>query len=97
MKRAIRLSCEAEHDLIGIWEYTRNQWDAYQADKYLDELDKAVRLLAENPKLGAPRDDVRQGYRVLFVNRHAVYYIVKTSAIHIVRVLHDQMDVGTRF
>jgi plasmid stabilization system protein ParE len=44
--------------------------------------------------MGAKRDYVREGYRVLSINKHAVYYTVTPSAIHIIRVLHGQMDPG---
>jgi toxin ParE1/3/4 len=87
--RRVRL---AESDLLEIWQYTFEQWDDDQADKYLDELDKGIALLEENANLGAKRDYVRDGYRVLFINRHAVYYIVTASTVHIVRILHSQMD-----
>jgi toxin ParE1/3/4 len=92
LRRTIRLSALAESDLIGIWRYGFERWDAGQADRYLDELDRGIGLRAENAELGAKRDDVRDGYRVLFINRHAIYYTVAPSAIHIVRVLHAQMD-----
>ena len=94
MRRTILKSALAESDLIGIWEYSFEQWDAVQADKYLDELNNGIQLLADNPELGANRDYVREGYRVLFVNRHAVYYIVTPSGIRVVRVLHEEMDPG---
>jgi plasmid stabilization system protein ParE len=42
--------------------------------------------------MGEKRDYVREGYRVLLVNSHAVYYTVTLAAIHIVRVLHGEMD-----
>jgi toxin ParE1/3/4 len=90
--RKIRLSALAESDLLDIWQYSFEQWDDAQADKYLDELHKAIGLLAENPDLGAGRDYVREGYRVLLINRHAIYYAVTDAAIRIVRVLHGQMD-----
>ena len=54
--------------------------------------DKGIRLLADNPELGVKRDYVRDEYPVLFVARHAVYYTVTPSTIHIIRVLHGQMD-----
>lgn len=92
MRRPILKSALAEGDLIEIWEYSFEQWDAPQADKYLDELSNGIQLLADNPELGANRDYVREGYRVLFVNRHAVYYVVAPSGIRIVRVLHEEMD-----
>ena len=90
--RKVRLRALAERDLIGIWKYTFGQWDEAQADKYLDELDKGIRSLAEKPELGVKRDYVREGYRVLFVNRHAVYYTATPTVVHIIRVLHGQMD-----
>jgi len=90
--RKIRLHALAESDLIAVWEYTFEQWDAAQADSYLDELDKGIRSLADNSELGAKRGYVREGYRVLFIDRHAIYYTVAGSVIHSVRVLHAQMD-----
>jgi toxin ParE1/3/4 len=92
--RRIRKHALVESDLIAIWRYSFEQWNAVQADNYLDELDSGIRQLADNPEMGAERDYVREGYRVLFINSHAVYYTVTSSAIHIVRVLHGRMDPG---
>jgi toxin ParE1/3/4 len=88
----INKHARADNDLLDIWEYTFEECGADQADKYLDELDQHIRLLAKNPDLGSRRDHIREGYRVLFANRHAVYYIVSPSAVHIIPVLHSQMD-----
>jgi toxin ParE1/3/4 len=90
--RRLLLTRLAERDLIDIWAYTRERWDAVQADKYLDALDRAIHRLPANPELGVRRDYVRKGYRVFFVHRHAVYYAATSSAIRIIRVLHGQMD-----
>jgi toxin ParE1/3/4 len=94
LRLAIHKSALAELDLISIWEYSLGQWDAAQADKYLDELDKGISALADNPELGVTRDAVRAGYRALFINNHAIYYTIGQSAIVIVRVLHEGMDPG---
>lgn len=90
--RKIRKHSLAETDLIDIWEYGFAQWGAQQADKYLDELDERIALLAEQPEMGSMRHYVRDGYRVLLINSHAVYYTVTSTAIHIIRVLHSRMD-----
>jgi toxin ParE1/3/4 len=82
----------AERDLIGIWQYTFGQWGEAQADHYLAELDEGIQRLTNNPELGASRADVRAGYRVLFIKRHAIYYKVASTVIHIIRVLHVRMD-----
>lgn len=92
MKRSIRKHALAESDLIGIWQFTFERLGEAQADKYLDELDRGIRRLEAHADIGPKRDDVREGYRVLFVNSHAIYYTVTPSMIHIVRVLHDRMD-----
>jgi toxin ParE1/3/4 len=90
----IRKYALAESDLISIWRYSFQRWGAAQADTYLDELDDGIQELVRNPEPGARRDYVREGYRVLFVNRHAIYYTVVVSTIHVVRVLHGEMDPG---
>jgi toxin ParE1/3/4 len=92
LTRKIRKHALAENDLIGIWEYTFRKWNAVQADKYLDELNHGIKQLAANPELGTKRDYAREGYHVLFINSHAVYYTIAPSTIHIIRVLHGQMD-----
>jgi toxin ParE1/3/4 len=66
--------------------------DDVQADKYLDELNAGINSLAANPELGVKRDYVREGYRALFINRHAIYYKLTATSIDVVRVLHGQMD-----
>lgn len=88
----IFISPLAERDLIGIWQYSCGQWGESQADQYLSDLDKGIQRLAGNPNSGASRAHVREGYRVLFVKSHAVYYKVTSTVIHIIRVLHVRMD-----
>ena len=90
--RKICLHALAENDLIDIWVYSFEEWDELQADKYLDKLHTAINSLASNPELGVRRDNVREGYRALIVNRHAIYYRLTPSTVEIVRVLHGQMD-----
>lgn len=92
MTHKIYKRAQAENDLLDVWEYSYREWGLEQADKYLDELDQHIQALAKNPELGSKRDYIREGYRVLFVNRHAVYHIVSHTTIHIIRVLHGQMD-----
>jgi toxin ParE1/3/4 len=92
LKRDVRKNALAESDLIGIWEYTCQEWNAAQADDYLDELAFGIEQLADNPEMGEKRDYVREGYRVLLINSHAVYYTITPAAILVVRVLHGHMD-----
>jgi len=90
--RKIHVHALAESDLIDIWQYSFEEWGEIQADKYLDELDSGIGKLADNPELGMKRDYVRDGYRVLFIGSHAVYYTATPDTVHIIRVLHGCMD-----
>ena len=90
--RTIHVHGWAESDLIDVWRYSFEQWGEAQADNYLDELDSGIRKLADDPEIGAKRDYAPEGYRVLFVGSHAVYYTVTPDAVHIIRVLHGRMD-----
>jgi toxin ParE1/3/4 len=92
VRRRIHQTALAEKDLIGIWRYTLEQWGADQADSYLGELEEGIGALVDAPEMGLSRESVRTGYRVLFINNHAVYFKVMIDKIHIVRVLHGQMD-----
>ena len=90
--RKIRLHARAETDLVDIWLHSFEEWDEAQADRYLDELNSAIETLAVNTHRGVRRDNIREGYRALFVNRHAIYYTVTPTTVEVVRVLHGQMD-----
>ena len=88
----IRLSEAAKEDLIDIWLSTQARWGEAQADSYLDDLDRALRLLADNPRKGADWTHILPGMRRLIVGRHAAFYRVKYNHIRILRVLHQSMD-----
>ena len=90
--REIVIRPRAREDLIGIWRYSFDEWGEAQADKYLEELEAGIKQLQQHPHLGKDRDDVRAGYRSLRVNQHIVYYVLTSSSIRIVRVLHTQME-----
>jgi toxin ParE1/3/4 len=42
--------------------------------------------------MGMKRDYARDGYRVLFIGSHAVYYTATPDTVHIIRIFHGRMD-----
>jgi toxin ParE1/3/4 len=87
-----RLTPAAERDLEAIWIYTFQEWDAAQANRYIDNMTTAFAELAQSPKSAPTCDHIRPGYRRRSVDRHVVYFRVTVYGIAIIRVLHDRMD-----
>ena len=86
-----RLTKDAQSDLIEIRRYTVQEWGAAQSQKYLSELRKTIRLLAETPSLGKARPEV--GLKVLsfpYVS-HVIYYVVYEQLLVVLAVLHKRM------
>lgn len=92
MKRYI-LSPTAKTDIINIRKYTTRQWGKAQADKYISQLRERMRWLLGNPRLGSPRDEIKQGYRSFNEGSHTIFYRVSASNIEIIGILHQSMDI----
>jgi toxin ParE1/3/4 len=87
----ISFSQDADADLEEIAEYTWNTWGQKQLAKYLRELDNCFERIRRNPLIGKSYESIRPNVRRIEVGRHAVFYIVESNSILIVRVLHQQM------
>ncbi|MBM3310740.1 MAG: type II toxin-antitoxin system RelE/ParE family toxin [Candidatus Aminicenantes bacterium] len=89
-RRDIRYLSAAEKDLLGIYDYAR-QDNPRAAAAFIGKIGKAVGRLAEHPYLGAVPKDERLaglGYRVLVVENILVFNVVKPTVVQIRRVLH---------
>lgn len=87
-----RLTPAAERDLEAIWIYTFQEWDAVQANRYIDSMTTAFAEQAKSPKSAPTCDHVRPGYRRRSVERHVIYFRITAYGIAIIRVLHDRMN-----
>ena len=80
--------------MVEIWRFTSDRWGEAQADKYLDELNAAFRLLLDNPRLAPERNEFRPAVRIYHHARHLIVYRVVESGINVARVLHDRMEIS---
>ena len=94
MPRILKQSL-AEQDLIEIRLYTLNEWGEYQSDKYLDDLDAAIRLLAEQPLICRERTELNPPVRIHHHAHHLIVYLALKDGINVIRVLHESMDVDS--
>jgi toxin ParE1/3/4 len=89
----VTFSRKAKADVGNIWRYTAEQWGQNQAEIYIELIESAVAAIAADPNLGQPCDEVRAGYRRYLVGSHVMFYRLKGSAVFVVRLLHQRMDI----
>ena len=88
----LRISREADADLVAISRYTTGQFGAEQARRYRDQFARCFASLLDNPLLGRSADELAPGLRRIRQQAHVVFYAPSDDAILIVRVLHHRMD-----
>ena len=88
---AFRFPRHAESDLLNICNYTLRTWGKAQAARYLGEVEACCQMLAKNPALGRPCDDIRAGLRRLEHGKHVVFYRRELGGILVSRILHQRM------
>ena len=86
--REIRLSQDAEDDLIDILAYSIANWGEARANAYKASLFKVFRELADFPALGRRRDEFGPGTRSLVSGRHVIVYRVTDDEIIVARIVH---------
>ncbi len=92
----VHRSSRAEIDLIEIWGYIAND-DPLAADRQLDRIDTACKMLAKNPQGGPCREDLARGLRFYPVGNYLIFYTVGEDGIIVVRVLHGARDYPQEF
>ncbi|QEW05952.1 type II toxin-antitoxin system RelE/ParE family toxin [Nitrincola iocasae] len=88
---AYRLTPDAQSDIIGIRQYTVQQWGETQSQAYLSELRQTIRLIAATPSLGKGRPDVGKEVLSFPYSSHVIYYIVHDKQLVVFGVLHKRM------
>jgi toxin ParE1/3/4 len=86
----------ARGDLEDIARHGDQQWGTARTRRYMDAIRERFARLRHTPGLGAPRDDIRPGYRSIAAGRHVVFYRETQDHVEIVRVLHERMDLHRR-
>lgn len=97
MKRSFRITPRAAQDLRNIARYTLKTWGRQQRDTYLLTIDRRFSWLTENPNLGKPRPEIKEGYYSYPQGSHAIFYLVREGGIDIIGVPHQRMDVVNYF
>ena len=83
---------QAGEDLLRIWEYIA-QDNEEAADRFLDRVDEACKMLANNSLSGMHRAELAEGLRSLPVGNYLIFYRPIEQGIEVIRVLHGARDV----
>ncbi|HET9956908.1 MAG TPA: type II toxin-antitoxin system RelE/ParE family toxin [Polyangiaceae bacterium] len=88
---SFRFSSRAVEDLRAIAAYTLKSWGPEQCQRYLQSLEVACQLLAEDPALGRPCEHLSSGLWRRERGRHVIFYRVTEYGIRVVAILHERM------
>jgi len=89
----LQITAAARHDLSGIAAYTEAQWGREQRQRYIDLRRGQMTALRTHNDVGMKRDEVHPGCRSLASGRHQIFYRYTATAVVVLRVLHQSMDV----
>jgi toxin ParE1/3/4 len=93
----VLLSHQAEIDLEEVWIFIA-QTDANNADSVLDRIAQESKVLAFQPLMGRVRVDLQAQIRSWpSSTSFAIYYLPTHQGITVVRVLHQSMEINSKF
>ncbi|MBU0499321.1 MAG: type II toxin-antitoxin system RelE/ParE family toxin [Gammaproteobacteria bacterium] len=92
--KSYRITPRARDDLREIGRYSERNWGRAQRNRYLRALENRFAWLAENPRLGKHRGDIREGYYSFPQGGHLVFYLIGRDGIDIIGIPHREMDAG---
>jgi toxin ParE1/3/4 len=96
MSRAYRLASGAESDVRQILEYTLEKWGAKQAATYAASLESAIEKLASGEIYGREFSKTLPDIRVLRCEHHFIFFQFSETALLVLAILHQQMDLTKR-
>jgi len=96
--KTFELTREAKEDLRKIARFTEKRWGRDQRFLYIKQFDDVFHLLAKTPTVGKKCDFIKKGYRKFPQSSHLIFYREDVnSKIIVIRILHKNMDVESKF
>jgi toxin ParE1/3/4 len=95
---AVRLAPLARADLDDIWAYVAGgTGDENRADQAVDLIAERFITLADYPRAGRVRGDLRRGLRSFVADDYVIVYRVVRADVVILRIVHGRRDLRTLF
>ena len=99
----VRLTHQAELDVLDITQWTAEQFGELQADQYLETISLALEALANGPETPGVknRNELGPDICTLHIARHGrkashfvVFRVSEAQVLDILRILHDRMELS---
>jgi toxin ParE1/3/4 len=87
------LSKKSQKAIDRILEYTYRQFGEKQAINYKSELENCLQLLVDNPEIGHPCNQIREGYQRHEHQSHIIFYPQRKNDIFISAIIHKSRDL----
>jgi plasmid stabilization system protein ParE len=100
------ISASASRDIANALQHSARRWGPGQRRQYRALIEKALGDLLDNPQHPASqaREEIRPGIRTFPISRRGrparhfvVYRVAADSDIHVIRLLHDAMELSGAF
>ncbi len=95
MARLLR-TADSRDDLTAIWLYIAGE-NISAADRFIDEVDRTLSLLASFPLVGEGVDHLRPGTRRFTLGNYQLFYEPLPDGIRLLRVYHASRRIEELF
>lgn len=84
----------ARDDLVAIWAYIAAD-SVHYADDTMDRIEQCLHILADGPRMGRSRPELRDGLRSFVIGNYVIFYEPLDDGIDVIRVLHGARDAAS--
>ena len=96
MTRRLKFHSAAQRDFTNLAARSEREWGKPQTRRYLDEIERKIQSIVENPMLGRDAGLPRAGLRRISAGTDVIFYTHDDCQVEIVRILHEAMDFDAR-
>jgi len=92
------LTQRAKADLKSIARFTEKRWGREQRCIYIKQFDDTFHVLSDTPEIGRNCNYIKENYQKFPQGSHIIFYrVTSPKKIQIIRILHKNMDVLSKF
>jgi len=91
--KTIKLTLQAEEDLLSIYAYGRENWGIERAELFISALYDRFKFIANNTEIGRKREEFYEGCRSWLFESYVIFYQIREGRVEIIGVVHEKKDI----